>query len=159
MTTPKDRHPLCATDGCELLIPGRFPSRTSVPSETPRIKELHARLWDHIGNTFPSIDDPTRAVLHGYLDELADAAQSKIAAIGKICPTCEGHANPERTVSAIGQRDFEDERRRNQTLVLALTKIMKGEGPFSRDPLTHATSTIESMKKLATDALYATGNL
>lgn len=24
----KDRHELCATDGCELLIPGRHPSRT-----------------------------------------------------------------------------------------------------------------------------------
>ena len=35
----------------------------------------------------------------------------------------------------------------------ALSEISKGEGAFSRDPLTHATNTIESMKQIALDEL------
>jgi hypothetical protein len=35
----------------------------------------------------------------------------------------------------------------------ALREIEKGEGPFSRDQLTHATNTIEAMKELASAAL------
>ena len=35
----------------------------------------------------------------------------------------------------------------------ALTEIGKGEGAFSRDQLTFATNTIESMKQIALDAL------
>lgn len=35
----------------------------------------------------------------------------------------------------------------------ALHEISKGEGPFSRDPLTHASNTIESMKQIAKDAI------
>jgi hypothetical protein len=35
----------------------------------------------------------------------------------------------------------------------ALTEISKGEGAFSRDPLTHAVNTIDSMKQIARDAL------
>ena len=40
-------------------------------------------------------------------------------------------------------------------LVAALLEISKGEGPYSRDPLTHASNTIEAMKQLAQDALAA----
>lgn len=40
-------------------------------------------------------------------------------------------------------------------MVEALVTISKGEGRFSRDPLTHADNTIEDMKKVATDALAA----
>ena len=39
------------------------------------------------------------------------------------------------------------------TLVAALQEIAKGEGPFSRDPLTHAENTIEAMKEIARLAL------
>ncbi len=35
----------------------------------------------------------------------------------------------------------------------ALVQIAKGEGRFSRDPLTHASNTIEDMKLLAKSAL------
>jgi hypothetical protein len=35
----------------------------------------------------------------------------------------------------------------------ALEEISRGEGPFSRDPLTHATNCIENMKQIARDAL------
>lgn len=45
---------------------------------------------------------------------------------------------------------------RIETLEAALKEITKGEGAFSRDPLTHATSTIESMKQIALDALAST---
>ena len=37
----------------------------------------------------------------------------------------------------------------------ALEEIAKGEGPFSRDPLTHASNTIDAMKELARAALHA----
>lgn len=112
--------------------------RTSAASETPQkiVSDL--------------------AYAEGFLSEAAQDFGPKWVEIHAKVKAALDHVS---APSAIGQRDFEDERRRNQTLVLALTEIMKGEGPFSRDPLTHATSTIESMKKLATDALYATGNL
>jgi hypothetical protein len=35
----------------------------------------------------------------------------------------------------------------------ALEEIRKGAGPYSRDPLEHATNTIEAMKALAAEAL------
>jgi hypothetical protein len=38
-------------------------------------------------------------------------------------------------------------------LEAGLREIAKGEGEFSRDPLTHATNTIESMKAIATATL------
>ena len=39
----------------------------------------------------------------------------------------------------------------------ALEEISKGEGAFSRDPLTHASNTIESMKRIAQEALKKAG--
>jgi hypothetical protein len=39
----------------------------------------------------------------------------------------------------------------------ALLEIAKGEGPFSRDPLTHAENTIEAMKELAAVAAVVSG--
>ena len=41
----------------------------------------------------------------------------------------------------------------HEALVEALAEIAKGEGAFSRDPLTHAGNTIDNMKRLATAAL------
>jgi hypothetical protein len=38
-------------------------------------------------------------------------------------------------------------------LVKALEEIAKGQGAFSRDPLTHASNTIDDMKTLAREAL------
>ena len=35
----------------------------------------------------------------------------------------------------------------------ALTRIAKGEGAFSRDPLTHAANTIDNLLGIAEDAL------
>jgi hypothetical protein len=40
-----------------------------------------------------------------------------------------------------------------ERLRTALTEISEGRGPFSRDQLTFATNTIESMKQIAIDAL------
>lgn len=47
----------------------------------------------------------------------------------------------------------------DQVVVLraALEEISKGAGPFSHDPLEHATSTIEAMKEAAREALSNTG--
>lgn len=39
----------------------------------------------------------------------------------------------------------------------ALEEIAKGEGPFSRDPLTHASNTIDSMVAIAVTALAKAG--
>lgn len=41
----------------------------------------------------------------------------------------------------------------NDALRTALREIQKGEGPFSRDHITHAENTIEAMKGLARTAL------
>ncbi len=38
-------------------------------------------------------------------------------------------------------------------VVIRLKEIAKGEGEFSRDPITHAINTIENMKRLAKEAL------
>lgn len=40
----------------------------------------------------------------------------------------------------------------------ALREIAKGEGAFSRDQLEHATNCIESMKRLAVNALTVSGD-
>ena len=40
-----------------------------------------------------------------------------------------------------------------ERLRAALTEVSKGEGAFSRDPLTHASNTVDSMKQIALDAL------
>lgn len=42
---------------------------------------------------------------------------------------------------------------RVEQLEKALREIAKGEGEFSRDPLQHATNTIDSMKEIASTAL------
>jgi hypothetical protein len=49
--------------------------------------------------------------------------------------------------------DLRDEREKNARLTAALREIAKGEGAFSRDPLTHAGNCIEYMKRLAVRAL------
>jgi hypothetical protein len=41
------------------------------------------------------------------------------------------------------------------TLQEALSEIEKGEGRYSRDPLTHASNTIEDMRELARAAVGA----
>lgn len=41
----------------------------------------------------------------------------------------------------------------NAELLEALKEIAKGEGAYSRDPLTHAGNTITSMKNIATEAI------
>jgi hypothetical protein len=41
------------------------------------------------------------------------------------------------------------------TLLKALSEIEKGEGRYSRDPLTHASNTIEDMRELARAAVGA----
>lgn len=44
-------------------------------------------------------------------------------------------------------------RTENLAMRKALEEISRGEGIFSRDPLTHAVNTIDSMKQIARDAL------
>ena len=41
----------------------------------------------------------------------------------------------------------------HDALVAALRDIARGEGPYSLDPLTHASNTIEAMKEIANNAL------
>lgn len=44
-------------------------------------------------------------------------------------------------------------------LLAALEEIAKGEGPYSRDPLTHAANTVEAMEAIAKAAIaLATGS-
>ena len=54
-------------------------------------------------------------------------------------------------VDTIDNQQAEIERLRK-----ALQQISKGEGPFSRDPLTHASNTIDAMKAEAVEALDET---
>jgi hypothetical protein len=44
-------------------------------------------------------------------------------------------------------------------LLKALEKIAKAEGPFSRDPLQHATNTIQDMVAIAEAAIDKSGRL
>lgn len=53
----------------------------------------------------------------------------------------------ERVLAVIGALEGRD------ALVKALEEIAKGQGAFSRDPLTHASNTIDDMKGLAREAL------
>lgn len=46
-----------------------------------------------------------------------------------------------------------NDREKVAMLVEALLEIAKGQGPFSRDPLTHCGNTVEAMKKLAQNAI------
>lgn len=46
-----------------------------------------------------------------------------------------------------------DERTEIKRLKEALREIMKGEGRFNRDPLIHASNTIEDMIEIAREAL------
>ena len=41
----------------------------------------------------------------------------------------------------------------NGELLMTLHEIARGAGPYSRDPLEHATNTIEAMKQLAKNAI------
>ena len=57
------------------------------------------------------------------------------------------------------QKEAEIARLRAQlaTAKKALEEISKGEGAFSRDPLTHASNTIENNKRIAQEALKKAG--
>lgn len=48
---------------------------------------------------------------------------------------------------------------RHEVLLKALEKIAKAEGPFSRDPLQHATNTIQDMVAIAEAAIDKSGRL
>ena len=50
-------------------------------------------------------------------------------------------------------KESQHEKEVHAALVAALEEIAKGEGPFSRDPLTHAENIIEAMKEIARAAL------
>jgi len=51
------------------------------------------------------------------------------------------------------EKDMAQLTEENERLRQALAEIAKGEGAFSRDPLTHASNTIDNMKRLAEQAL------
>ncbi len=55
------------------------------------------------------------------------------------------------------RQELEQVKAENEKLREALIQIAKGEGRFSRDPLTHASNTIEDMKALADTALLEKG--
>lgn len=61
-----------------------------------------------------------------------------------VTPVGEQKANAEFIVRACNSHD---------ALLAAMREIAKGNGEFSRDPLTHATNTIESMKTIAREAI------
>ena len=46
-----------------------------------------------------------------------------------------------------------------ETMRTALEEILEGKGAFSRDPLTHASNTIDDMKEIARKALAADGDV
>jgi len=68
---------------------------------------------------------------------------------GKV--QCEMCAASGAVTELIAQRDAAEERL--ATVVAHLKTIVRGEGPFSLDHLTHATNTIEAMKAEARAAL------
>jgi len=51
------------------------------------------------------------------------------------------------------ESEMTDERTEIKRLKEALREIMKGEGRFNRDPLIHASNTIEDMIEIAREAL------
>ena len=53
------------------------------------------------------------------------------------------------------QCEIHDLKQINENLLEALEEILLGSGPFSRDPLQHASNCIESMKDIATKAIAA----
>lgn len=55
-------------------------------------------------------------------------------------PKCPGNVNRRKLKS-------------REALLATMREIAKGKGAYSRDPLTHAGNTIESMKTMATDAV------
>lgn len=44
----------------------------------------------------------------------------------------------------------------NKIMLEALQEIAKGQGAFSRDPLEHASNTIDNMKEIANEAIKNT---
>ena len=74
--------------------------------------------------------------------------------VTNYCVECVERERREREqAEEIDRLKAEVERMRN-----ALQEIAKGEGRYSRDPITHADNCIEDMKKLAADALETTSN-
>lgn len=63
---------------------------------------------------------------------------------------CNWYRNPDGREAAAEIARLQDEVARLRSY---MTEIAKGEGPFSRDQLTHAYNTINAVKQLATDAL------
>ena len=55
--------------------------------------------------------------------------------------------------SVLATRQIADIERQRDAYRKALEEIVKGEGPFSRDQITHASNTIEAMKAIARKAL------
>jgi hypothetical protein len=65
-----------------------------------------------------------------------------------------------KIIATFRNTDGEEENRANYRLIAsapelldALKEILKGEGAFSRDPLTHAGNTITNIKTIARDAI------
>jgi len=54
--------------------------------------------------------------------------------------------------------EYADKNAEIARLLAALSEIEKGEGAFSRDPLTHASNTIENMKRIAREAREKIGS-
>ena len=77
---------------------------------TPR--ELAQQLRDHIGDRYPSLDDPTRDTLIGYVDELLAAAladghqvDDDLAAFDRAAQALAvGHVAPDELRAPGGQR-------------------------------------------------------
>jgi hypothetical protein len=88
----------------------------------------------------------------GYVDMLS-SKDTEIANIESRLAHIEARATEiceTKDALATKCRDLHD---RLENALAALREIARGEGRFSRDPLEHASNTIEDMKRLATDAL------
>ena len=56
-------------------------------------------------------------------------------------------------ISEVWQEKYDAIKQQNAELLAALREIAKMEGPYSRDPLTHAENVIENLTNIANKAI------
>lgn len=100
------------------------------------------------------IIDPVEAVRKHAIIPLSPIARVDATVIASFCKF---HSNDLGDMWLVAALAVKAERltRENERLRAAMEQIAKGEGPYSRDPLTHAANVIEDMMAVARAALAA----
>jgi hypothetical protein len=105
-------------------------------------------VWENISllDRDTAIDE-ARTVNRAAMDAIAEL-EAELAAL-------KAHVADEAEREALSIELFDKLKAELAALRAALQEIARGEGPFSRDPLTHAANTIEAMRECALSALGA----